>query len=352
MRLPPGCGKRSGKIVRLLKCQYGMEQAGRVWHLLLVKWSVIMMRMEQCKAEPCIFRKMGMVSLMVGVHVDDSIVSGESDVCYESFSDLKQRTPMEHQGELKMYTGCPFERDWENGILDIYQKAFAENMMTQYGITTGSSIPASNGEDLRPRAEGESGGNEEFADYHAFCVGGPILMSVMTRQDIVNALRPCARHSHTPTVRHWKALLQKVVYYVNATKGIGLSFLRGSGLRLSVFAGADYAVAPNGPRFVYVVAVVLGDTAIIWKISTQKCVTTTTCETECATLFDAAKYATFEREVFIFLQSQLAGMCLDVFVDNEDAMAIVNNPTSRSKHIDVMKFHFIQGLVRINTLTF
>ena len=45
-------------------------------------------------------------------------------------------------------------------------------------------------------------------------------------------------------------------------------------------------------------------------------------------------------------------MCLDVFVDNEDAMAIVNNPTSRSKRIDVMKFHFIQGLVRINTLTF
>ena len=180
-----------------------MEQAGRVWHLLLVKWSVEMIRMEQCKAEPCICRKMGMVSLMVGVHVDDSIVSGESDVCYESISDLKQRNPMEHQEELAMYTGYPFERDWENGILDIYQKAFAENMMTQYGITTGSNIPASNGVDLGPRAEGEEpGGNEEFVDHHAFCVGSPILMSVMTRQDIVDALRPCARHSHTPTVRH------------------------------------------------------------------------------------------------------------------------------------------------------
>ena len=38
-----------------------------------------MMRMEQCKAEPCIFRKMvnDKVSLMVGVHVDDIIVSRE-----------------------------------------------------------------------------------------------------------------------------------------------------------------------------------------------------------------------------------------------------------------------------------
>ena len=33
-----------------------------------------------------------------------------------------------------------------------------------------------------------------------------------------------------------------------------------------MFADADYAVAPNGPRFASVVAVVLGDTAIIWKI--------------------------------------------------------------------------------------
>ena len=29
MRLPPGCGDLSGKIVRLLKCQYGLKQAGR-----------------------------------------------------------------------------------------------------------------------------------------------------------------------------------------------------------------------------------------------------------------------------------------------------------------------------------
>ena len=116
-----------------------------------------------------------------------------------------------------------------------------------------------------------------------------------------------------------------------------------------MFADADYAVAPNGPRFVSEVAVVLGDTAIVWKISTQKCVTTATCEAEYVTLFDAAKYAIFERAVFVFLQPQLAGMCLDIFGHNEDAMTIVNHPssTSRSKHIDA-KFHFIQGLVRIH----
>ena len=70
MHLPPGCGELSGKIVRLLECQYGLKQVGKEWHLLLIRWLVEMVRMEQCKAKQlCIFRKMinGKVSPMVGV---------------------------------------------------------------------------------------------------------------------------------------------------------------------------------------------------------------------------------------------------------------------------------------------
>ena len=79
MRLTPGCGELSGKIVKLLKCQCGLKQAGREWHLLLVTWLVEKIGMEQCKTETCVFRKINKieVSLVVGVHVDDIIVSGE-----------------------------------------------------------------------------------------------------------------------------------------------------------------------------------------------------------------------------------------------------------------------------------
>ena len=101
MRLPPGCGMLSGKIVRLLKCQYGMtQQAVRRWHLSLVRWLVEMTRMKQCKADPCIFRNVvhDKVSLMFGVHVDDIIVSGKSNAYHEFFSELKQRLPVKHQG--------------------------------------------------------------------------------------------------------------------------------------------------------------------------------------------------------------------------------------------------------------
>ena len=155
MHLPPGGGELSGKVLKLLMCQ-----AGGKWHLLLVTWLVEKIGMEQCKAEPCVFRKIikNELSLMVGVHVDDIIVSGEQDVRNEFFGQLKQRFPMKNLGELKMCTGCVFERDWDNGILEMNQTVFAENMVEQYNISATSNIPRSPGVDLLGQAKMASPG--------------------------------------------------------------------------------------------------------------------------------------------------------------------------------------------------
>ena len=170
-------------------------------------------------------------------------------------------------------------------------------------------------------------------------------MPVRTRLD-ENALRACVRHSYNHTARHWKVLLQ-ITAYVNATKEIGLRFVRGSGLRFLVFVDADYAAASNNVRPVSSVAVVMGDTTISWKTNMQKCVTTATCKAEYVALCDAAKEAVLERAVLVYLPPQQAGMCVDIFGGNEGAMAIANNSSSasRSENIDV-RFNFIRGLVR------
>ena len=99
-----------------------------------------------------------------------------------------------------MYTDCAFERDWENIILDKNQKAFAENMMTQYVCV----LPLFT--ILRLVLEWisvllvkrETRGNEKFADYHAF-VGSPMWISVMTGPDIAIALQACAYRRLNPT---------------------------------------------------------------------------------------------------------------------------------------------------------
>ena len=77
-----------------------------------------------------------------------------------------------------------------------------------------------------------------------------------------------------------------------------MELVRGSGLRLPVFADADYVVKSNERRSVSSVAVLLRDTSISWKSSTQKCVTTATCEAEYVALCDASKEALFMRTPF------------------------------------------------------
>ena len=85
----------------------------------------------------------------------------------EFLGQLKQSFPMKNLGELKMYTGCAFEHDWDKGILAMNQTAFAKNMIEQYNISATSNIPGSPGVDLGPRKDGEPGGNEEFPKYRA-----------------------------------------------------------------------------------------------------------------------------------------------------------------------------------------
>ena len=73
---------------------------------------------------------------------------------------------MKNQGELKMYIGCAFIRDWESCVLKMNQTAYyAENLVAQYGISATSNIPGSPGVDLGPRKDGEPGGDDEFPLY-------------------------------------------------------------------------------------------------------------------------------------------------------------------------------------------
>ena len=83
MNLPDGCGKRSGKVVKLKHALYGVKQTGRQWLALLCKpFLVDKFGMEQCRADPCVLRKMENkeVVLILAVHVDDLLASENGTV--------------------------------------------------------------------------------------------------------------------------------------------------------------------------------------------------------------------------------------------------------------------------------
>ena len=125
MKLPYGCGERTGKVVSLDRALYGISQAGRQQSAVLCQTLVDENGMEQCRADPCVFRKIveGVLKLILVVHVDDVLVSGEKEACDELHHTLNEQFPTENLGELKWYLGCAVERDWQQGSVAIKQPA-------------------------------------------------------------------------------------------------------------------------------------------------------------------------------------------------------------------------------------
>ena len=93
----------------------------------------------------------------------------------------------------------------------------------------------------------------------------------MTWPDIPNAVGAVARHSHKRTDRDWKAVV-KIMAYLHATRGMGLTFVRGSGLDLTAYSDADYADKSNDRRSVSGTVITLEGAAVSWASSTKRCV--------------------------------------------------------------------------------
>ena len=157
MKLPDSCGDKSEEIVKLNKAVYGLKQAGRQWSLRLTQVLVEKVGMEQCKADPCVFRLRidGETMMILCVHVvDDIIVAGESEVCDALYASLLQEFQTT-QGNLSWYLSCAFERDKAVGVLRMSQRAFIESVASRYGVNAVSGLPASQSADLGPRREEE-----------------------------------------------------------------------------------------------------------------------------------------------------------------------------------------------------
>ena len=348
MKLPGGCGEPSGKYVNLEKALYGLKQRGLLWNDLLVDKLVSVHGKGQCMADPCVFRliREGKLVLILAVDIDDMAVAGTRVKVNKLLVMLNKDFEMNDLGELSFFAGCTITQDTEKGSTSISQKTFIETLARRFDVTTTSSYPAPPCANLEARVEDESGGTWPYKE----AVGGLMWLVVMSRPDITSAVRAISRHSNSPAERHWEAVLQ-IIRYLLETKDMSLTFEWGSGLEISVFADANYAEKADDRRSVSGVAVTVGKSSVSWFSSTQKIVTLSTTEAEYVALGDGVKEALFVKGVLSFIIPSISENCIKVFVDNDRAISLANNPLSsaRTKHIDV-RFHFIRELTIIDRI--
>ena len=283
--------------------------------------------------------------MTVCVHVDDITVAVESEACGFLSTCLLEEFQTTG-GELSLYIGCAFERDKKEGVLSTSQRASIESVVSRYGVDAVSDLPASQSADLDPRRNDEPVCDKPVRA----AVGSLIWLGGMTRPDIANAVRAVVRQAHNPAERHWRAV-RKLIAYLNKTKDLGLVLVKDDDRKLSVYVHADHANKDNDRRSVSGVAVMVGGTVVNASSTTQHCLTLSTREAEYVAMAQGAKTALFTKAVLDFLQPQFADETIDVFEDDQGAIAIAENPISggRTKNIDV-RYHFIRELLERKVL--
>ncbi|CAB1100124.1 unnamed protein product [Ectocarpus sp. CCAP 1310/34] len=295
LRFPEGCGSMSGKVVKVERALYGLKQGGREWGFEAAD-ALIENGYEQCRVDPCVFRKVvdGEVVGLIVIYVDDILVAADEGEREELFASLNKKFPVKDLGECTWYDGCAIAMDVENGITKLSQTAYIESMLKRFDVTTTAFTPAATDADLGPKRDDEPAVDKPVRE-----AIGCLMWTKLTRPDIALPLNKLQKIAHSPTGRIWNALV-RIMSYLNFTKDFGITYVRGSGLDLSVFVDASYA-----------------DNEVDRRSTTG---------------LAGVKEALFVRGVLSFIALETSGA------------------KARSKHIDV-RFHFIRELFKSGKIT-
>ncbi|KAL9266755.1 Copia protein-like protein, partial [Drosera capensis] len=120
-------------VYRLSKALYGLRQAPRAWNTRLDK-SLKELRFTRCSQEQAVYtRGEGDAALIVGVYVDDLIVTGGNTAEVKNFKkQMMTEFEMSDLGLLSYYLGIEVEQ--KKGWIKLKQSAYAKKILSQFGM--------------------------------------------------------------------------------------------------------------------------------------------------------------------------------------------------------------------------
>jgi hypothetical protein len=136
MHQPPGFAipGKEGKVLRLRNAVYGSRQAPRVWNTKL-DFTLKGMGFRQSPHEAAIYRRgNGGNGLLVGVYVDDLVITSTKDAEVAAFKEeMKDTFQMSDLGLLSFYLGIEVHQG-DSGIT-LRQTAYAKRVVELTGLT-------------------------------------------------------------------------------------------------------------------------------------------------------------------------------------------------------------------------
>ena len=242
---PGELGDNGGRVLKLKMTVYGLKQAAREWHKVLVSL-LHDLEFVRSRGDPALFtRKYG--RFFIFIWVDDLLVFTIADVMETLCAQILYRFKGRSEGEIGHVLGIEILRDRKARTMTITHRKKISDLLSAnslQGCRT-SPTPLVPKEKLKSMKEDPSQEPATVFEHKKYMkvVGGIQYIAVVTRPDIAFAAHSLARHMAASATEHWLAA-QHVVRYLLKTVNLGLQFSAGEGNSVvEAYSDSDFANA-------------------------------------------------------------------------------------------------------------
>lgn len=168
------------KVYRLFKSLYGLRQTPRAWYSRLNK-CLAEFGFVKCPFEHAVYvRRDGNEALIVGVYVDNLLVTGSTVTNIERFKrQMEEQFEMSNLGCLSYYIGI--EVDQRSDCIELKQTAYAKKLLERAGMADCNSVKYP----MKPKVQLHKDDGEKLVNPMSFkSMIGELRYLVHTRPDI------------------------------------------------------------------------------------------------------------------------------------------------------------------------
>ncbi|KAJ0978704.1 hypothetical protein J5N97_014178 [Dioscorea zingiberensis] len=341
---PSGYEKKNNeeKVFKLRKALYGLCQAPRAWYSKLDR-SLASLGFERSPHEHAVYKRcIGESRLLIGVYVDDLIITGSNPEEIKNFKrQMMEKFNMSDLGLLSYYLGIEVCQT-SHGI-SLCQSGYASKILERTGMADCNSCQTP----MESRLKLSKNSEDSFVDATFYrSIIGSLRYLVNTRPNIAYAVGIVSRFMEKPTSQHLAAVKQ-ILRYIRSTLDLGCYYTRTEqgAAKLVGYSDSDLAGDADDRKSTTEVAYFLGGNLVTWVSQKQKVVALSSCEAE----YIAATTAACQGIWLNRLRADMRGQAEEevvLKVDNKSAISLCKNPVhhDRSKHVDT-RYHFIRECV-------
>jgi hypothetical protein len=274
---PPGFVKKGEehKVLHLIKALYGLRQAPRAWYSKLDS-SLLKLGFTRSTSEHAVYlRGHGERRLIVGVYVDDLVITGgnQQDI-YKFKQEMKSTFQMSDLGLSKYYLGLEVMQSKEG--ITVCQRAYATKILDVAGLS--DCKPSETPMEPRLKLSKTSAAPAVNPTQYRSIVGS-LRYLVNSRPDIAFAVGYVSRFMEAPTAEHLTAV-KRILRYISGTLHFGCFYQKGREAKLVGYSDSDLAGDIDTRKTTSGILFFLGNNVITWQSQKQKVVALSSCEAE------------------------------------------------------------------------